>query len=188
MRITGGVAKSIKLALLECGSLRPATDFLRQAVFSSLGGITVGKKFLDLFAGTGAYGLESLSRGAIGGLFVEINFSLKSILQKNINAVSKSIDIDSSCCGIIIGNGLTFYSKEKFDLIFIDPPYDISRSSSDRLLVNALTLLSDSYDARLIFEVPSDLPSPVIHGLHEINRIGKSNKRNSPAAIIYGKS
>ncbi|MDR0351615.1 MAG: RsmD family RNA methyltransferase, partial [Puniceicoccales bacterium] len=119
MRITGGMARSINLLSLEHKLLRPATDFLRQAIFSSLGNIVIGKNFLDLFAGTGAYGLEALSRGASGGVFVEKNFSLKQILQKNIGAVSKSLAIDGSCCDVIIGDCLTFGCQKKFGLIFI---------------------------------------------------------------------
>ncbi|MDR1458051.1 MAG: RsmD family RNA methyltransferase [Puniceicoccales bacterium] len=188
MRITGGAARSINLLALEHGLLRPATDFLRQAVFSSLGDTVAGKNFLDLFAGTGAYGLEALSRGATGGLFVERNFSLKSILQKNINAVSKSLAIDGSCCSIALEDCLTFNSQEKFGLIFIDPPYDIARNSSNRILANTLNLLWNTVDARIIFEVPSDLPSPVIPGLEEIKRIGKNYKKNSPSALIYAKT
>ena len=71
MRITGGLARSIPLILPKGDAVRPATDALRQAVFSSLAARVAGARFLDLFAGSGAYGLEALSRGASSGVFVE---------------------------------------------------------------------------------------------------------------------
>jgi 16S rRNA (guanine966-N2)-methyltransferase len=64
MRITGGKAKSISLMCPKGDLVRPATDRMRESVFSSLGPSIVGSEFIDLFAGTGSYGLESLSRGA----------------------------------------------------------------------------------------------------------------------------
>ena len=71
MRITGGKARGIPLASPKGDATRPATDQLREAVFSSLGARIEGAQVADLFAGTGAYGLEAMSRGAIGGIFVE---------------------------------------------------------------------------------------------------------------------
>src|SRR5258705_11275862 len=70
MRISGGVARGIPLVVPKGDAVRPATDGMRQAVFSSLGGRVVDACFLDLFAGSGAYGLEALSRGAAGGGFL----------------------------------------------------------------------------------------------------------------------
>src|SRR5258708_32993696 len=71
MRISGGIARGITLATPKGDATRPATDGMRQAVFSSLGASVVGARFLDLFAGSGAYGLEALSPGAASGVFVE---------------------------------------------------------------------------------------------------------------------
>ncbi|KXU38198.1 hypothetical protein AXK11_00960 [Cephaloticoccus primus] len=71
--------------------MRPATDALRQALFSSLAARVSGARFLDLFAGSGAYGLEALSRGAAGGLWVEKNKAALACLERNLAAVLKSI-------------------------------------------------------------------------------------------------
>ena len=68
MRISGGAARGIQLAVPKGDAVRPATDGMRQGVFSSLAGLIPGAQFLDLFAGSGAYGLEALSRGAAGGV------------------------------------------------------------------------------------------------------------------------
>src|ERR1700685_1093985 len=71
MRISGGQARGIELAAPRGNAVRPATDGMRQAVFSSLGSRVEGARFVDLFAGSGAYGLEAFSRGASGGTVVE---------------------------------------------------------------------------------------------------------------------
>jgi len=71
--------------------VRPATDGLRQAVFSSIAARVPGAQFLDLFAGSGAYGLEALSRGAAGGIFVEKNAKAAGCLRHNLAAVCKSL-------------------------------------------------------------------------------------------------
>ena len=73
MRISGGGARGIPLVVPKGDAVRPATDGMRQSVFSSLGARVSGARFLDLFAGSGAYGLEALSRGAAAGVFVEQN-------------------------------------------------------------------------------------------------------------------
>ena len=64
MRVTGGLARGIPLRVPAKGGVRPATDYIREAVFNSLAAFVPGTHVLDLFAGTGAYGLEALSRGA----------------------------------------------------------------------------------------------------------------------------
>src|SRR5882672_12911244 len=91
MRISGGVARGIPLAVPKGDAVRPATDGMRQAAFSSLGARVVGARFLDLFAGSGAYGLEALSRGAAGGVFVEQNAKAAACVRQNIAAVCKSL-------------------------------------------------------------------------------------------------
>src|SRR3954471_22722366 len=96
MRITGGVARGIPLALPKGDSVRPATDALRQAVFSSLAARVPGARFLDLFAGSGAYGLEAFSRGAEGGVFVEKNARTADFIRRNITAVCKSLGRDEA--------------------------------------------------------------------------------------------
>src|SRR3954462_8903224 len=90
MRISGGVARGIQLVTPKGDATRPATDGMRQGVFSSLGAAVVGARFLDLFAGSGAYGLEAISRGAAGGVFVEQNGKAAGCVRQNLVAVCKS--------------------------------------------------------------------------------------------------
>src|SRR5471030_2715621 len=101
MRISGGAARGITLVAPKGDAVRPATDGLRQAVFSSLGARVAGARFLDLFAGSGAYGLEALSRGATGGVFVESNHRAVGCLRKNLSAVCKSLGRDESDLAVL---------------------------------------------------------------------------------------
>src|SRR5690242_14529688 len=95
MRISGGAARGVPLLVPKGDAVRPATDGMRQAVFSSLGARVAGARFLDLFAGSGAYGLEALSRGAAGGVFVEQNAKAAACVKKNIETVCKSLGRDT---------------------------------------------------------------------------------------------
>ncbi len=90
MRITGGRARG---ALLKSPpkNVRPATDRTRQAVFSRLGASIVGSSVLDLFAGSGSYGLEAISRGAIRCHFVEKNRKTLACLKENLNVLNKTL-------------------------------------------------------------------------------------------------
>ena len=90
MRISGGAARGVTLQVPKGDLTRPATDGMRQAVFSSLAARLPDARFVDLFAGSGAYGLEAFSRGAAGGVFVEQNAKAAACIRKNIAAVAKS--------------------------------------------------------------------------------------------------
>jgi len=128
--------------------VRPATDALRQALFSSLGGRVEGARFLDLFAGSGAYGLEALSRGAAGGVWVERDRRAVACLEKNLAAVLKSAGHaggasrrgEAGC--EFVGEGRAPFTKILTadvtspsweaaasalapDFVFIDPPYEV---------------------------------------------------------------
>ena len=94
MRISGGQARGIPLRVPPGDAVRPATDGMRQAVFSSIASRVPGARFFDLCAGSGAYGLEALSRGAAGGVFVEKNAKAVACVRTNLAAVCKSLGRD----------------------------------------------------------------------------------------------
>ena len=128
MRISGGQARGVTLTVPKGDAVRPATDGLRQAVFSSLAARVPGAIFLDLFAGSGAYGLEALSRGAKSGTFVEKNAKAATCLKQNIVAVCKSLKREEHGLKVLQGDVLewTLSAVETPpDLVFIDPPYEI---------------------------------------------------------------
>ena len=128
MRISGGIARGVPLAVPKGDAVRPATDGMRQAVFSSLGARVVGAFFWDLFAGSGAYGLEALSRGANGGIFVERNARALACLKRNLSAVGKSAGRAWETARLVETDVLAWVSSERegaADLVFVDPPYEM---------------------------------------------------------------
>src|ERR1017187_2220082 len=126
MRISGGQARGIPLIVPKGDAVRPATDGMRQAAFSSLGAYVAGARFLDLFAGSGAYGLEALSRGAVSGVFVEKNAKATACLRQNLAAVCKSLGRDPAGVEVFQADALSVPSGEGVpDVVFIDPPYEI---------------------------------------------------------------
>ncbi|OHE73501.1 MAG: hypothetical protein A2007_03855 [Verrucomicrobia bacterium GWC2_42_7] len=187
MRISGGIAKSISLKCPPGKTVRPATDFTRAAVFSSLGNLIQGSSFLDLFSGTGAYGLEALSRGATRGVFVEKNNQAIACIKENLSSTAKSLQLSElQDFSIRHQDALSFTSSEKFDLVFVDPPYELIRSDFLSIFKIAAASLKNIPSARLIFEMPADfLPpsSPLL--LEELKKLGKSGI-NQPTVRLYG--
>lgn len=161
MRISGGRARGIPLAVPKGDKVRPATDGMRQAVFSSLGGRVAEARFLDLFAGSGAYGLEALSRGAAGGVFVEQNAKAIACLRGNIVAVCKSVGCEPRVVDVVQGDATNVpvgrAADAVPDLVFIDPPYEIIAEVAERLFARLTEVLASKPDAVVVFEMPGEL-------------------------------
>ncbi|MDR1890868.1 MAG: RsmD family RNA methyltransferase [Puniceicoccales bacterium] len=189
MRITGGKARGILLTVpVGVEYLRPATDFLREAVFSSLGP-KIHKAFvLDLFAGVGSYGLESLSRGADACVFVENNRLAVDAIENNIKSVKKSAARNFTTkvfCQDVFAWAQT--CEVKFDIIFIDPPYNMVETRGQELLAMFSKFLKPSEESRMVIEVPGlhkiEMPNDII----EIRRLGRTGHSRQPNALIYEK-
>ncbi len=125
MHIIAGLLKHRRLVSPASASVRPTTGLVREAVFDMLGPAVEGARFLDLFAGSGAVGLEALSRGASGVLLVDRLPGAASAIRRNIESLPEEVrgraqllKMDCfACAKILRGRGLVF------DMIFIDPPY-----------------------------------------------------------------
>ena len=121
MRIISGSAGGIPIKVPKTET-RPTTDRARQAVFSMLGDIVSGARVLDLFAGSGALGLEALSRGAASALFVDVHPAVCKVIHENL-AKSRLAGAEvrqgdaSRVLQSLARNGA------QFDLVFADPPY-----------------------------------------------------------------
>ena len=126
MRIIAGLAKGMTLAVPRTG-VRPTTDRIREAVFSSLGERVVGARALDLFAGTGALGLEAASRGAESVMFVENARGALECLGRNLEAFRRNRDV--TCTFAVARRAVEpqiqafAATGETYSLIFADPPY-----------------------------------------------------------------
>jgi 16S rRNA (guanine966-N2)-methyltransferase len=182
MRITGGQARGIPLALPKGDAVRPATDALRQAVFSSLAARVVDARFLDLFAGSGAYGLEAFSRGASGGVFVEKDARTAAFIRRNIEAVGKSTGRVLDALQVVTADATHVMPGEPPDLVFIDPPYEIIPEVAPKLFVRLDELLATKPEALVVIEMPGGTEiSPA--GWACIKQLGKGARQ--PTARIF---
>ena len=137
MRIISGLKRGLKLKSLEGSDTRPTLDNVKEAIFSMLFDSVRDAKVLDLFAGSGALGLEALSRGAKEAVFVDANPKACSIIKANIESAKME-----NASAIVRSDAMEYLKKakaekQKFDLIFLDPPY------SNGLLDEALSLIEE---------------------------------------------
>lgn len=183
MRITGGKARGIPLKAPKGDQTRPATDRMREAVFSSLGPSIQSCKVADLFAGTGSYGLEALSRGAKAAAFFETNRAALACLRENIRAALRSCELDTAAAKVIDRDVFSLETNSPtYDLIFLDPPYEMIKSELSRIFEKAVAPIAVE-GARAILELPGNL-EPEIEGWELIRRIGKKGKDKPTAAIF----
>jgi len=121
MRIISGTARGRKLFTLDGNDVRPTTDLVKESMFNIIQFDIEGRRVLDLFGGTGQLGIEALSRGADSAVFVDSSKESINIIKKNINHAGFS---DRS--GVVQADFRSFLSdrhKNRFGLIFLDPPY-----------------------------------------------------------------
>ena len=122
MRIVAGEFGGRRLVMPKDSRVRPTSDRVREAWMSILGAAIPGARVLDLFAGSGALGLEALSRGAITAEFVEIGSASIKALRANIEALG----VDARC-RVHKGDAMRFaetLGSHAYDLVLADPPYD----------------------------------------------------------------
>lgn len=181
MRITGGKARGIPLKTPKGDSTRPATDALRQAVFSSLGARLEGLTVLDCFAGSGAYGLEALSRGAASISFVEKDRRALACLKENLAAVSRSLG-QQQLCQVRGADAFRWQPESPPQLIFADPPYPLLRQRSQELLAHLARIAAP--ETLLVLEAPGDFelpPSP----WEAQQRLGKGGAHQPVAWVLH---
>jgi len=154
------MARGAVLTVPKGDAVRPATDGMRQSVFSSLAARLEGARFVDLFAGSGGYGLEAWSRGAAGGLFVEQNVKAAACIRQNIATVAKSARREVGEVRLVIGDALTWRLAEgeaRPELVFVDPPYPIIAEVAPRLFAGLLEATVAEDDPVVVFEYPGEI-------------------------------
>ena len=122
VRIVAGAKRGRYLKVVRTTEVRPTSEKVREAIFDVLGPIG-GMAVLDLFAGTGAMGLEALSRGAASCVFVEGAPAVAEVLRANILALSYRPVCDVIVCDFHEALGRLVEQDSVFDLLFVDPPY-----------------------------------------------------------------
>jgi 16S rRNA (guanine966-N2)-methyltransferase len=161
MRITGGQAKGRVLASLKGWNIRPTSDRVREAIFNLIGQDVTGFEILDLFAGTGSLGIEALSRGASRVLFIDNSLQSIKLIKKNLARSGYEplgfVWKKDLTKGLPLRHPLL---KEKFDLIFVDPPYEkemippLLGELSDRdLLRSPAIAVAESFKTEMLPEV-----------------------------------
>ena len=157
MRVIAGSAGGVRLAVPKRG-VRPTMDRVKAAIFSSLGEAIIGARVLDLFAGSGALGIEALSRAAASATFVEHDRESAEAIEKNL-AKTKLIG------RVRRQNVFDFLrqrsNSEKFQIIFADPPYEKdhrSKSQAETLLNNeSLPQLLEPNGVFVLEKKPTDI-------------------------------
>ncbi len=158
MRIIAGKAGRIAIKVPQAVA-RPTTDFVRQAVFSILGERVENARVLDLFAGSGAIGLEALSRGAASCVFVDEHRQASAVITENLTKTR----LEGG--RVVKAEVVSFLKRDaaSYDLIFADPPYWKHHGDKDHvgdLLKSNLLASRLANDGWFIAEVSANQPSP----------------------------
>ncbi|MBN1479829.1 16S rRNA (guanine(966)-N(2))-methyltransferase RsmD [candidate division KSB1 bacterium] len=156
MRIIAGAFKGARLYTPKSIRIRPTSDRVREYIFSCIQ--TSGSAVLDLFAGTGALGIEALSRGAEEVLFVDSSKDAVNLISKNLLKVHTRATVLKNSAESFLKK-----SKCRFDFIFCDPPYDYQRFDVIMSLVVQNRLLHN--EGLMIYESSSRQNAPTFVGL-----------------------
>ncbi len=177
MRVISGSAKGVPLKVENGVSARPYLEKTRGAIFNSLCGIIDGSRVLDLYAGSGAVGIEALSRGASSCVFVELERKSVSTIRYNLDKAKLS---DNAV--IFEGRVESYLASvyDEFDLIFVDPPFidmpDWNGSDNVKEIMNGISRIL-APEGRIIFRFEHQrLDPPNWHGvtLFKDRRHGRS--------------
>lgn len=150
MRIITGKARGVRLATLEGDDTRPTAERVKEAMFSAIQFNIEGRRVLDLFGGSGQLALEALSRGADSAVIVDSNRKAAEIIRAN-SIKAKLFDCCKTVCADWRDYIKTNAGREKFSLVFLDPPYKdgfldevIKRVSAADLLADGAIIVCES--------------------------------------------
>ncbi len=141
MRITAGKHRNRQIRTLSGDNTRPTTEKVREAVFSHLGTYFDGGLFLDLFAGSGAMGLEALSRGMERAVLVDSSSQAIAVITANVRDLQLQHDTEVLKCSYRTAINRFHDERRAFDYIFIDPPYRFRLGSELLEEIRSLELL-----------------------------------------------
>jgi 16S rRNA (guanine966-N2)-methyltransferase len=165
LRIIAGSLGGRTISSPDGKKTHPMSERIRNAMFNSLGDTVKGAEVLDVFAGTGAVGIEAISRGANSVIFVEKDRIAQKVLTENVNALN--IANKSKIISASVSAWIDTYDGEKFDLIFADPPYHDMQFSTVSKLIG---LLKPS--ALMVLSHPGRSESPTLPGVVVVDNRG----------------
>ena len=181
-RVIAGTLGGRRLATPPGRDTRPTSDRVREALFNSLAGALPGARFADLYAGSGAVGIEALSRGATHALFVESSPKAAQVLRHNLAAlgVAASAEVVTAPVAKALAGG----PAQPYDVVFADPPYDLPGAEVAALLRALVTGGWIAEDGIVVMERSSRSGSPVwAPGLTETR-----SRRYGETTLWYGRA
>ena len=162
MRVITGTARGRRLKTPENYDIRPTTDNVKESVFNIIQFDIEGRRVLDLFAGTGQLGIECLSRGAAEAVFIDENTAAVKIVKENLKTCGFTAAVlQQDALGYLRHCG-------RFDLVFVDPPYDSGLYESVLETINSVDILSDG--GIIICEARRDRQLPEMTAPYEKQR------------------
>ena len=163
MRVISGELRGMKLNTIEGDSTRPTREVVKEALFSIIMNYIEDSVFLDLFAGSGAIGIEAISRGAKEAIFIDLNPKCTKVIGENIKkgrieSVSRIYNTDYKMA-------LKKLQNQKIDVIFVDPPYNKQMGIDAIERISEYDLLSD--EGIIILETDTNEEVPELIGRYE---------------------
>jgi 16S rRNA (guanine(966)-N(2))-methyltransferase RsmD len=159
MRVIAGRYRGRRLQAPPGAATRPTSDRVREALFSVLGERVAGARVLDLFAGSGALGIEALSRGAAEATFVDSAPAAVRAVRANLEALGATADVRRADARRFLGGASS--AVRQYDLVFLDPPYRLAGRLGGELTAALPAVLAP--DAAVVAE--SDRRAPLELGL-----------------------
>ena len=171
MRVIAGTARGRKLKEPADRQIRPTTDMVKEAVFSAIQFEIEGRRVLDLFAGTGQLGIECLSRGAASAAFVDRRPDAIALIRENLKLCGLT-----DRARVTAGDSLEFLksAREKYDLIFLDPPYQTELLEAAMELIARRDLLKAH--GMMAAEHPADRGLPALPTPYRVGRTYRYGK------------
>jgi len=188
MRVISGIARGRKLKEPKGDSIRPTSDRVKESIFNIVQFDIEGRRVLDLFAGTGQFGIEAISRGAMYVVFNDNNPEAVKLIKDNLNICSFSDQAAVQSRDAI----RALENDDKYDLIFIDPPYDTQLAARaldkivefDKLNINGIIICETKAGSdALSVPPPYEVKKRYKYGSVMITRI----ERNASAPISRNK-
>ncbi|MBR5376949.1 MAG: 16S rRNA (guanine(966)-N(2))-methyltransferase RsmD [Lachnospiraceae bacterium] len=175
MRVIAGTARRLQLKSLKGTKTRPTLDRYKETLFNTIQGYVPGARFLDIFAGTGSIGIEALSRGADSCLFIENDREAIKVINENLKITHLEDRAEVMTSDAL--NGLVMIEKKgPFDVIFMDPPYDLGLDLQVMKYLSGSKLADD--ETLIVVEASSETDiEELTCGVFEVTRI-KEYKTN----------
>ena len=171
MRVITGSARGRRLRELEGMETRPTTDRVKEGIFSALQFDIEGRRVLDLFAGTGQMGIEALSRGAASAVFVDRRADAVKLIRENLKVTELT-----DRAQVVAGDSMEYLSRlrEKFDIIFLDPPYEAGLLEPAIAHIARFDILNPH--GIIVAECPVGRPLPALEPPYRIHRTYRYGK------------